>query len=353
MGSVNITSGLTLAFPTQGTNPSYALQLAMAQAISAHDHTGSGKGLNIGTNAIAAGAVTEAKLASAAVTAAKIASDAVTTAKILDANVTAAKLASDAVTTAKILDANVTAAKLANGAVGTTELADEGVTTAKLSVGARPGMSYSLGGSSNAYTVTFSPAITDWAQIQGLPFRAVPNHSNTSAATLNANALGAKTILRRGGAALVGNELIQNTTYTFIYDGTNVVLMDWIIPTPIGTFAYYDSAAIGAAGNVTADMGHGIYATGVPTLIHIPFDVRLVALSLRFGASVSSGAATATVFKNGSTTGQSITKGSGTPGAVAYTTPTLFSAGDTLGIQLTTSSISTTAKYVHVIPWVV
>ena len=78
--------------------------------------------------ALAANAVTTAKILDANVTAAKIASDAVTTAKILDANVTAAKLASDAVTTAKILDANVTTAKIADDAVTAAKLADTAVT---------------------------------------------------------------------------------------------------------------------------------------------------------------------------------------------------------------------------------
>jgi hypothetical protein len=66
--------------------------------------------------------VTEAKLASSAVSAGKIASDAVTTAKILDANVTAAKLATDSVITAKIQDSAVTQAKMADRAIGSAEL---------------------------------------------------------------------------------------------------------------------------------------------------------------------------------------------------------------------------------------
>jgi len=82
--------------------------------------------------ALAANAVTTAKILDANVTAAKIASDAVTTVKILDANVTAAKLASDSVTTVKILDANVTADKIASNAVTTAKILDENVTTAKL-----------------------------------------------------------------------------------------------------------------------------------------------------------------------------------------------------------------------------
>ena len=57
-----------------------------------------------------------------------LAANAVTTAKILDANVTAAKIASDAVTTVKILDANVTTAKIADDAVTAAKLADTAVT---------------------------------------------------------------------------------------------------------------------------------------------------------------------------------------------------------------------------------
>ena len=58
-----------------------------------------------------------------------LAANAVTTAKILDANVTAAKIASDAVTTAKILDANVTTAKIASSAVTADKIASNAWTT--------------------------------------------------------------------------------------------------------------------------------------------------------------------------------------------------------------------------------
>lgn len=71
----------------------------------------------VGSDSLAAGAVTEAKLADGAVAAGKIASGAVTTVKIGDSQVTADKIASGAVTTAKIGDGQVTAAKLASGVV--------------------------------------------------------------------------------------------------------------------------------------------------------------------------------------------------------------------------------------------
>jgi hypothetical protein len=71
-------------------------------AIDAHDHT-TGKGVPIGTTALADGGVTTAKLADGAVT----------TIKIADLNVTTGKLADSAVTTGKINDSAVTDAKIA------------------------------------------------------------------------------------------------------------------------------------------------------------------------------------------------------------------------------------------------
>ena len=62
-----------------------------------HDHTGSGKGLQIPSGGIASNAVTSSK----------IAANAVGTAAINDSSVTAAKIGSNAVTSAKINDGSV------------------------------------------------------------------------------------------------------------------------------------------------------------------------------------------------------------------------------------------------------
>jgi len=79
----------------------------------------------ITTAKIEAGAVGTTELAASAVTNAKLAIDAVQTANIVDLNVTTGKLAAGAVTTDKIADANVTNAKLANSSltVGSTNIA--------------------------------------------------------------------------------------------------------------------------------------------------------------------------------------------------------------------------------------
>ncbi len=143
MPYISLTSGLTLSIPTKGTTGWNDTMLnSTFKKISSHDHTGSGKGLQIGTSAIAALAVTAAKIAADAVitakildanvTTAKLADNAVTTVKILDGNVTADKLAADSVTTVKILDVNVTTGKLADSAVSALKLAADAVTTVKI-----------------------------------------------------------------------------------------------------------------------------------------------------------------------------------------------------------------------------
>lgn len=91
--SETLTSGLTITIPSEDeTGWADTIRDDCFEVISAHDHTGSGNGLQIGTNAIATSAVTTAKINDSAVTTAKINDLAVTTAKINDAAVTSAKI---------------------------------------------------------------------------------------------------------------------------------------------------------------------------------------------------------------------------------------------------------------------
>lgn len=86
-------SGLTIQAPTAGTkNWAETLRTELWAKISAHDHTGSGKGLQIATAALATNAVTTVKITDLNVTTAKINDLAVTTGKIADGAVTPAKL---------------------------------------------------------------------------------------------------------------------------------------------------------------------------------------------------------------------------------------------------------------------
>lgn len=78
-------------------------------------------------------------------------------------------------------------------------------------------------GSSNAYVVTLTPAIT--AYVAGQSFTFLPNHSNTGAATVNVNGVGSKTI-QYLGKALVSGEILANVPATIVYDGTQFQLVN-------------------------------------------------------------------------------------------------------------------------------
>lgn len=74
-------------------------------------------------------------------------------------------------------------------------------------------------GSSNAYTLTLSPAITAYAAGQRFYFFA--NHTNSGAATLNVNAVGAKNIRKGDGSiALESGAITSGDLVEVVYDGT-------------------------------------------------------------------------------------------------------------------------------------
>src|SRR5690349_3391514 len=74
------------------------------------------------------------------------------------------------------------------------------------------------GGTANAQTLTFSNGPSAYAQ--GNEFLWKAGNTNTSAATLNVNGLGAKTLKKQDTRELVGGEIIASRWYTSVYDGT-------------------------------------------------------------------------------------------------------------------------------------
>lgn len=77
-------------------------------------------------------------------------------------------------------------------------------------------------GVADAYVITPAPAITAYTAGQIFSFKA--SATNTTASTLNVNALGAKNIFFNG-AALVGGEILINTIVVVEYDGTQFGLV--------------------------------------------------------------------------------------------------------------------------------
>lgn len=77
-------------------------------------------------------AITSAKIADATIDNAKIADAAITNAKIGDAAITSAKIGSAAITNAKIGDAAITSAKIGDAAITNAKIGDAAITTAKI-----------------------------------------------------------------------------------------------------------------------------------------------------------------------------------------------------------------------------
>jgi hypothetical protein len=88
---------------------------------------------------------------------------------------------------------------------------------------------YVVGGGTNAQTASF-PNATSLADVLGVPLRIQAGGSNTGAATLNVNGLGAQSILKTspgGPVALTGSpaEIVSGQIYSVVWDGTNFQLI--------------------------------------------------------------------------------------------------------------------------------
>jgi hypothetical protein len=82
------------------------------------------------------------------------------------------------------------------------------------------------GGTANAQTVTYSPAVAALADIVGYPICWLPTANNTTTTpTLNVNGLGAATIVKAGGA-VAASDIITTAVACAIWDGTKYELQN-------------------------------------------------------------------------------------------------------------------------------
>lgn len=79
-------------------------------------------------------------------------------------------------------------------------------------------------GSSTAYAIAPSPAITSYTTYQEFTWKAV-NANTTTTPTLNVNGLGAKTITNQDGTALTIGQITAGSIVTNVYDGTNMQMI--------------------------------------------------------------------------------------------------------------------------------
>lgn len=117
-------------------------------------------------------------------------------------------------------------------------------------------------GTANAYVITPLPAITAYAVGQIFSFLAA--HTNTTASTLNVNALGAKNIFRNQNgttAACTGNEILASALVVVEYDGTQFQIIS-SLPNTLSTSAgvIYYAAGGGSANTYTASPSPALLA---------------------------------------------------------------------------------------------
>jgi hypothetical protein len=73
-------------------------------------------------------------------------------------------------------------------------------------------------GTATAYVLSSGLSLTAYATGQVL--RIIPNNTNTGAATINVDGLGAKSLTKQGAAALDAGDLVSGRVYELAYDGT-------------------------------------------------------------------------------------------------------------------------------------
>jgi hypothetical protein len=93
------------------------------------------------------------------------------------------------------------------------------------------------GGTADALTITLVPAVTAWASGQRFLFVSGASPNATTTPTLNPNAVGAKTFVRKDGTACAAGDIPALTLCEAVYDGTNVRLVSWgaALLTALGT----------------------------------------------------------------------------------------------------------------------
>lgn len=115
------------------------------------------------------------------------------------------------------------------------------------------GVAYTTTGSSNAYVLSITPAITAYADGERLRIKA--SFANSGAATINVNGLGAKALTKNGTTALASGDLVSGTIYDIQYDGTQfqVLNINAVAATVTGPSSSVDSEISlfnGTSGNV-------------------------------------------------------------------------------------------------------
>lgn len=85
------------------------------------------------------------------------------------------------------------------------------------------------GGTADAQTLTYSPAVTAYKTGATYVFKAVGTNTVTTP-TLNINGLGTKTMVKRASTALAAGDIVSGGFYHAVYNGTNMQILNPTVP---------------------------------------------------------------------------------------------------------------------------
>lgn len=113
-----------------------------------------------------------------------------------------------------------------------------------------PSVFPSSGGSSNAYTVSYSPTVTDL--IVGQVYPLIASFQNTSSATLNIDSIGAYPLTKQGAVALSSGDITDGMALLTVWDGTEFQIIGQMGNTSVGTVTNVSTGTGLTGGPVTS-----------------------------------------------------------------------------------------------------
>lgn len=123
-----------------------------------------------------------------------------------------------------------------------------------------------FGGGTDAYTITYTPALA--AYVSGERYSFVANGDTTGTATLNINSLGAKTIKKvtsGGKVALAAGDIKNTQPVTVEYDGTDMILVTPVANVSAGTVTSVASGTGLSGGPITSSGTLALDVNGLTT----------------------------------------------------------------------------------------
>ena len=162
---------------------------------------------------------------------------------------------------------------------------------------------YAVAAGTDTYTATLSPVPT--AYVTGVDYHITFTNANTATApTLNLNALGAVTIKKEGGAALVAGDIPANHAGILRHNGTDFILLNpkWPSTVPLARISRAEAFSSTTANMGTVEVGDRILVTG-----QLEYSVTAAGGSVIFAVLKNSGTATIEFANNATGLRQSTT----------------------------------------------